>query len=454
MTMRQRHGLTEKRGWILMGLCSLVVLNAAAPTPSQSTDTGWAMHTIDNTSAGADGARFFDLNHDGRNELVVGFEEAGVTKVYLHPSTDQVKLPWPSVVVGKTPSVEGAIFLDLDGNGSQDVITFCEGQERAVFVHWGSSDWESLWDPAVWRQQPLPASKGRMMWMLGCPPMRTTTYNIDRSIEYLDDGRSLRPTNPIAFWAGGKGADSEVGFFKNPEGYKERQNPAAYAWRPVGPVGWLMSIEPADMDGDGDEDLLISDRRGELRGCRWLENPGRVPDNGAPWTNHFIGGRDVEVMLWTGRRDLNGDGLTDLHVAAKTPDGPQLLLFLAQDHKARKWKTVAIPFPPNTGNAKSAGLGDLDKDDDLDFVLSCESADKGKSGVVWMEIRPTTWEIVQVVDISGPRGIKFDEAIVDQDIDGDGDMDVVICEEREKTEQGKTSGLGVVWYENPFLNAH
>jgi len=46
-------------------------------------------------------------------------------------------------------------------------------------------------------------------------------------------------------------------------------------------------------------------------------------------------------------------------------------------------------------------------------------------------------------EISGPRGIKFDRIEL-QDLDADGDLDVLSCEERDQKK-----GLGVFWYENP-----
>jgi hypothetical protein len=46
-----------------------------------------------------------------------------------------------------------------------------------------------------------------------------------------------------------------------------------------------------------------------------------------------------------------------------------------------------------------------------------------------------------VHDIGGPEGEKFDR-IEMLDLDGDGDLDLLTCEERDQ--------LGVVWYENPF----
>ena len=42
--------------------------------------------------------------------------------------------------------------------------------------------------------------------------------------------------------------------------------------------------------------------------------------------------------------------------------------------------------------------------------------------------------------LSGPAGVKFDRIEL-RDLDGDGDLDLITCEERDN--------LGVFWYENP-----
>ncbi|MBN2310560.1 MAG: hypothetical protein JXR94_16420, partial [Candidatus Hydrogenedentes bacterium] len=56
------------------------------------------------------------------------------------------------------------------------------------------------------------------------------------------------------------------------------------------------------------------------------------------------------------------------------------------------------------------------------------------------ESEPAEWA---VYDLSGPQGIKFDLVQL-IDLDRDGDLDVLTCEERDA---GR--GLGVIWYENP-----
>ena len=81
------------RCWLIL---FLVVLTAPA---SLSADP-WKRHTIDQSSRGADGVRVADVNGDGQLDLVTGWEEGGVIRVYLNPGAKQSQRPWPAVTVG------------------------------------------------------------------------------------------------------------------------------------------------------------------------------------------------------------------------------------------------------------------------------------------------------------------------------------------------------------------
>ncbi|MCA9267030.1 MAG: hypothetical protein KDA41_01095, partial [Planctomycetales bacterium] len=103
-------------------------------------------------------------------------------------------------------------------------------------------------------------------------------------------------------------------------------------------------------------------------------------------------------------------------------------------------------FSRGIGGAKAVRVGDIDGDGRADLVYSCEHAEAPKRGLVWLDSAAASargpWT---THDISGPEGIKYDRIEL-LDLDGDGDLDALTCEERQG---GK--GLGVVWYENPAV---
>lgn len=383
-----------------------------------STEKPWPRHIVDNSSSGADGVKLADVNNNGLLDITTGWEEGSITKIYLHPGHAKAKLKWPTATVGKTPSVEDAVFVDLDNDGCTDVVSCCEGATRTMFIHWAPRDKNQYMQSHWWKQEAIPASKDRMMWMFAIP-MQV-------------DGK-----NGVDLIAAGKGTDAQIGWFEAPKNPRSLEE---YEWHAITTARWIMSLILYDMDGDGDLDVVTSDRKGSMRGCRWLENPSINSNQTENWSNHFIGAREVEVMFMT-VADLDQDGLQDVVVAAKEAD---VRYFRRLDKFGRSWGEQKIPYPDNTGTAKAVAVGDINKDGRLDIVFSCEHAYPPRSGVMWLsytnKISDRKWS---AHEISGPLGIKFDRIEL-IDMDGDGDLDVLTCEERHETK-----GLGVLWYENP-----
>ncbi|NQU20018.1 MAG: VCBS repeat-containing protein [Candidatus Nealsonbacteria bacterium] len=389
-------------------------LHAAEPGPH---GRPWAIHAIDDSSRGADGVRLADVNGDRRPDITTGWEEGGITRVYLHPGPDAAGEPWPAVTVGTTPSVEDAVFVDLDADGRTDVVTCCEGGTRTMFVHWAPKNKADYLEPEAWTTEPIPASAGAMQWMF-CLPMQV-------------DGR-----HGIDLIAAAKGSGAAIGWFESPEDPRKLDG---WKWHPVSPAGWIMSLQAIDLDADGDLDVVTTDRRGPLRGCRWLENPGPGKAQAGPWQNRFIGGRDHEVMFMTA---INS---ADLLVATKPKT---LLLFHRPDDIRTAWKPSAVTLPEPTGTGKGVAVGDIDRDGRWDVVFSCEGATGEKSGLMWLAGDGSPFSDRWTPhEISGPTGIKFDRLEL-LDVDTDGDLDVLACEESEP-KAGRRRGLGVFWYENP-----
>ncbi len=417
MNERER---SDKRSMLLMALASWLI---AIPAFGQRQNQPWLRHIVDDSSRGADGVKLADVNADGRLDIVTGWEEGGITRAYLHPGFARAKTSWPAVTVGRTPSVEDAVWADLDGDDFYDVVTCCEGTTRTVFVHWASSDQTQILSASAWQQAAVPALKDRMQWMFAQPAQ-------------------IDGANGIDLVLGGKGTNAQLGWLQSPANPRDLRG---WTWHTIDDVGWIMSIIVSDMDRDNNPDFLITDRRGAARGCRWLENPGPGSARSQPWSSHPITGQDREVMF-AAQTDLDGDGLQDVVVAVKRAE---ILLARRADESGRNWRESTVAFPENMGTAKGIAAGDIDSDGRIDLVVSCEGATPPLSGLRWLSYKGRPFDSAwQGHEISGPAGIKFDRIEL-LDLDGDGDLDVLTCEERHNNR-----GLGVIWYENPFGPAH
>jgi hypothetical protein len=395
----------------------IVCATIAASTGLAADDRGtpWKRHTIDDSSRGADGVRLADVDGDGLLDIATGWEEGGKIRVYRNPGPKKCKQLWPAVTVGNVRSPEDAVFVDLDRDGAFDVVSSCEGRNRTMFVYWAPCEKGQYLSEKHWTTEAIPASKGKRSWMFSLP-MQV-------------DGRG-----GVDLVAAAKGNDAEIGWFESPQ---DPRKLADWKWHPIYKAGWIMSLFARDMDGDRDLDLLTTDRKGGNRGCRWLENPGPGDAQKQLWKSHLIGGADREVMFMT-PTDLDRDGRLDVLAAVRGGD----LLFLRQVTPI-SWDAHTIRMPSETGTGKGVAVADIDLNGTLDIVFSCENSG-GKSGVMWLSRRksqPSTSGNWIAHEISGRKqGVKFDRIEL-VDFDGDGDFDVLTCEERDN--------LGVVWYENP-----
>ncbi len=390
---------TNKTLVSLLFLCAL-----AGCSTVQKTAIGppWQMHVIDSTLYGADGVRAGFFNKDKMIDLISGGEGKGVTRVYINKGKNSF-----DAIEFNSPDVEDAIFTEIDKDGNMGVFTMSEGETKTISYHF-------LNEVKEWKTQHI-ESANSYQWMYAA------VADLDK------DGN-----NEIV--VGGKGENGMIGWLQL---QRDKNGNADWLIHKIASAGWIMSIECLDINNDGAIDILVSDRIGVNTGVKWFKNPGQdlVKNN---WKEIPVGLNGKEPMFLT-TNDFNDDGLMDI-IATEIKEG--VYYFENLDKNGLKWeKHLVFQYPAFAGKrGKSVAVVDIDKDGKLEIITSYAEA-KNQHGVLLSKRKGKQW---RHYTINGKTGIKYDKILL-QDMDSDGDMDIVITEE-----VANKTGLGVVWYENPL----
>jgi len=179
---------------------------------------------------------------------------------------------------------------------------------------------------------------------------------------------------------------------------------------------YVASVNAADLDGDGDLDVLATAH--DNGRVTWWEN---VAGNGTIWLEHNIDASfDSAASAFTA--DIDGDG--DLDVAAagySVFNGNKISWWENKTiHRNAAWQHPAIDITADLNNANSVILGDLDKDCDLDIVVGF--ADLTGEGEVKAYQNNGDGTYTQQ-DICSDLSNVYAVAIAD--LDKDGDLDII-----------------------------
>ncbi|WP_420572093.1 T9SS type A sorting domain-containing protein [Kordia sp.] len=188
--------------------------------------------------------------------------------------------------------------------------------------------------------------------------------------------------------------------------------------------GWNKSVYAVDIDGDGDLDAL-SGSGGSFGNIAWFENTDGQGSFGA----QKIITTNIDDAESVFAADLDGDG--DMDVLSASYDDDKIAWYENTDGQG----TFSDQQIISTGasNARSVYAVDIDGDNDMDVLSTYSSI----SEVVWFENTDSQGNFGSRQTVT--YNADFSQSVYAEDIDGDGDMDIL---------SASSSDDKIAWYEN------
>lgn len=197
---------------------------------------------------------------------------------------------------------------------------------------------------------------------------------------------------------------------------------------------FIGSARCADMDGDGDPDLILTNdghTTGPLQ-VYFFENPGREKVTGT-WPRHLIATIDGWHANDMRLADIDADGRLDVIIRHKGPDAVQIIFQDADNHWTRK-----TAFEGQEG--EGLAVGDIDRDGLPDITMTGH----------WLKTpaapRTGTYHRFDI----DPTYKSVNKATKEEvgDINGDGRLDIVLSPAEHFPKYGGDYYL-LAWYEAP-----
>lgn len=349
----------------------------------------------------------------GKPEVLLATEEG---LYYFEIPDDPQRIPWPKTKISEGTMDEGIGIGDIDGDGFIDIaIGKVWGEEKARGVLWyqnpgdGSADWAYY-------------------------PVATTNYHPDRLriADMNGDGRKDIVISEERY--PGKEPDASLYWIEQDADrggkwmiWKTHRIITQYT---------MNNLDVADVDRDGDMDIITCEHKGPNEQLQLWENDGH-----GNFAVHVLD-RGKEGHLGTQLGDLDNDGDMDLvstawddyHILHMWRNDANLFAGIPRvswDHLSSQENQIPRP---NVGRQSAALAADLDKDGSDDIVIAGWSS----PSMVWLRKTESGWNRYIIDD----RDSHIEAGGDVYDIDGDGDLDIL--------QGGSWATNEVWWWENPY----
>ncbi len=381
---------------------------------------------ISDTPSASRSANFIDVNKDGWDDIFITNGPFGGQNnmLYINNRNGTFTTVTSDIIVNDNDRSDGASFADADNDGDLDafVVTYgANGQGEKNYFYRNNGDGTFVYEPAIAMGLPLTYSE-TANWI---------DVNNDQDLD-LYFTNSYQSLNNRYFENLGDGSFQAITNLSiTSESLPSR------------------SIDWVDYDGDGDNDLFITNQGSSNNNEKntLFRNDG--PNNFTQITNLAIV-QDLKNSAGSSWEDIDNDGDFDLFVANFNNNGQANQLFI--NNNGTFTEDVGSVIASVATNSFGSSFGDVDNDGDLDLLVCNAYLNSQNTNFLYINNGSGGFSLDTTSDLANHQGWSFGCAF--GDYDNDGWLDVLLANNLNDNQSNsvfRNTGTGNNWVKIRFV---